>query len=173
MVLAAAFQETFRELAMFFHVRDHLGCLRKSWAPQGGAGSQDDGHDSHKALLEVMRNVITDRELGDDNESFLAAFFGAFKPPKVYQVGTEERVKFVDVKDTDGDAFLVDAGAVGDGDGYGSLFVVAYVQAGYARYFYYVVTEEGVVENFSHHLPLAGYEAGAMYEIPPDRWPMR
>jgi hypothetical protein len=160
-------------LAEFLYFHEHLQNLRKQWMPQAGGGAQDDGHQSAKALARIVQMSVTKTDLGDEEDSqpFHDLFFSKFVPPQAFQVGREERMKFAEVIDTDDVAFLVDAKAVGDGDGYGSLFVVKNEGD---TYDYYVVSYENkTVEKYSHDKSLGGYYGQAMYEIPAGLWPER
>ena len=158
--------------AEFLYFTEHLQNLRKQWMPQAGGGAQDDGHRSAKALARIVQMSVTKTDLGDEEDSqpYHDLFFSKFVPPQAFQVGREERMKLAEVEDTEGVAFLSDAKAVGDGDGYGSLFVVK----NESDYDYYVVSYENkTVERFTHTHSLGGYEGNAMHEIPASLWPER
>ncbi len=46
----------------------HLGRLRKFWSPQTGAGSNDDGLESHIALHEIMDKILSKMKVDQEDE---------------------------------------------------------------------------------------------------------
>jgi hypothetical protein len=46
------------EISTFLMVHAHLDLLRKSWSPQCGAGSQDDGIDTYAAFIDILQRAL-------------------------------------------------------------------------------------------------------------------
>jgi len=51
-----------RDIVEYRWVADQFGSLRKFWAPQSGAGSQDEGITAHRALLAITKQALSNME---------------------------------------------------------------------------------------------------------------
>ena len=178
--LQAEVRAVLGDIADFLMVSGLLHGLRKHWAPQSGAGSQDDGLDQQIALHGIMRTAIENlRKAGSDEHppEIVAAFWSSYTPPlrvtPPQVTRSPERVKLANVVDARGEPIPGVAGATGDGDGYGTLYVVDPMpdaNLGH-EHLYFIISESGEVEGFTHDFPVGGMYGDILQPVPQSEWP--
>lgn len=155
------------DVADFFMLERYLLLLRKSWGPQAGSGSSfcDTKAVHQETLTRVMREATRNmqRRVSDTPPSITDAFWKNYRPPRIR--ATNGRIPLGEVEDIHGNPVPGIAACDGDGDGYGTLFVVS--QGDPEEHLYFVVSESGSVERVEHDAPPAARMERHMAPVDP------
>lgn len=150
----------------------HMKCLNKFWCPQCDGGQSNDMAEQkllRKLMGTAMRTIET--RYDDTPPEMNEVFWQNYNRPRVYR--SNSRFWLGAVRD----ALELHIPGLdqckGDGDGYGTLYMVDDEPEANLGHdiFYYIVSEEGTVEPLFHNFPLNEFYMQCMVEIPPSEWP--